>query len=304
MQRKGEDCPTENDIDEFGLYYACQRTYGNFSLYKNDEYAARGRIGTSPLYWDRKTQTFSFKPCENYEEFPSGNLYNCKNDRLVCWDPMYFDKPCKTLKNAHSEISLILKVVIAKNKFDGFLCSAGCGSRLVSSFLKNDVPSYTVGFTPGESIDVDYFDRHNRSIVYYDKTSKIPDELTENERPMYVLARHIAHTTNHKKLICGVGCTELFRDSNNFKPKISHIVDQFAKFDIEIWSPFFDLNLMEYVLDTTHPEDRPFILSMILDDDFDHDGKEIYETVGEQETKKSWVTLINETVQRWFAEIK
>lgn len=293
MECKG-NAPTEKDVTYFGLYHAVQMTESEFSLYKNGEYAARGRIGTSPLYWNRGLGIFSFKPDSDLIEFPAGHLYNFAQDRLVCWDPMYFDRPVKTLKCASVDIRILVNIAINKYQADGFLCSAGRGSRFIEEFINNDIPSYTVGFD--NSIDVE---NTFSTKLYIDESTQYPKDLTDNEKPMYALARYISTRTNHKKLICGIGCTELFTDSYDFRPNVNHIVDQFAKFDLEIWSPFFDLTLMEYVLDTTDPEDREMILSEIVDEQ-DYDGLEIYETTGIPENKKSLLSIIHEAVQRWY----
>lgn len=294
MQCKG-NAPTEGDVKYFGLFYAVQRTSDEFSMFKDGEYAARGRVGMSPLYWNRGLGLFSFKPGNDLVEFPAGYLYNFAQDRLVCWDPMYFDKPSKTLKCASVDVRILLNIAVNKHHSDGFLCSAGRGSRIIEEFINKDIPSYTVGFD--SCIDVS--NTHNTNVLYIDSTTKYPNDLSDNEKPMYALARYIASRTNHKKLICGVGCTELFNDTYDFRPNINHIVDQFAKFDIEIWSPFFDLTLMEYVLDTTDPDDREMILNE-LTLEYDHDGLEIYETTGMPDEKKSMLTIINETLQRWI----
>ena len=295
MQCKGEDCPTENEIDEFGLYYACQRKHGNFSLFKDGEYAAKGRVGTSPLYWNRGLGLFSFVPGNELVEFPHGHLYNFGYDRLVCWDPMYFDKPCKKMTNASEEVGQMLSYITQKYDADAFIMSSGCGSRIVDKFLNPYITSYTVGTL--NSFDVLNVDRPNSVIVEYKEPSIF---MSMNENPMYSLAKYISENTKHKKLVCGLGCTELFRDSDNFSPNVSHVVDQFAKFGIEIWSPFFDVTLMEYVLDSTKPEDRPGILNDLLEgDSYDEDGSEIYETVGTPK-KKSVYTTINEVLQRWI----
>lgn len=293
MQCKGQE-PTENDVSYFGLYHAVQSTTSEFSLYKDGEYAARGRVGTSPLYWNRGLGLFSFKPGPELVEFPPGHLYNFAQDRLICWDPMYFDRPAKTLKCASVDVRMLLNIAVNKHHADAFLMSFGRGSRIIDEYINPTIPAYTVGFE--NSIDVE----NSRGItLYIDETTQYPKYLSDNEKPMYALARYISTHTNHKKLICGLGCTELFRDSYDFRPNVNHVVDQFAKFDLEIWSPFFDLTLMEYVLDTTDPEDREMILAEIVDE-FDHDGLEIYETTGVPENKKSMLSVIHEAVQRWY----
>jgi asparagine synthetase B (glutamine-hydrolysing) len=144
MHVKGFNPPSEEEIEYFGLYYACQRSSGEFSLYENGEFAARGRVGLSPLYWNRELGLFSFKPGTNLEEFPAGHLYNFENDRIVCWDPIYFDKPMKTLPCAVRDVRILLSKAINSYKYDAFIMSSGCGSRMISDYLEN-VPAYTNG---------------------------------------------------------------------------------------------------------------------------------------------------------------
>lgn len=290
----GDDAPNEYDIEYFGIQYACQKTRGNFALYKPGDYAARGRVGTSPLYWNPTTKVFSFVPHKDLEEFPAGHLYNFEHNRVVCWDSMYFDKPMSfTSPDAVTAIELLIKSAIRflEPKVDGVLMSAGCGSRIIDIHLKEGFPSYTVAYSPGTSFDVEEIDDQNRSIVYFDETSEYPKDLDDDEVPMYILARHLAHTTNHKKFICGLGCYQLFSDTTDFRPRTNHIVDQFAKFGLEVYSPFFDNQLLEYVLDMTAPGDRPYILSSILGEDcLDSSfGQEIHQTVGfRRPRKKFW----------------
>lgn len=289
---KGEDAPTEYDIDTAGLYESCLTTSGNFSLFKDGEYAAKGRVGTSPLYWNREECIFSFVPGDRLDDFPDGHLYNVKQNRLVCWDPVYFDKPLNTYHDSVQRISKLLRDAVKKcdRKSDAFIMSAGCGSRLVDQFYDEDKWSYTVAFSPGTCFDVENFDRQNRSIVFFDETTKYPSDLDLDEASMYVLARYLKNTTSHRKFICGLGCTELFSASQDFRPYVKHIVDQFAKFGLEVYSPFFDYPLMEYVLDMTSPEDRPEILDTLLgEEDYVEYGYEIHETVGAKTpSKKNW----------------
>lgn len=297
MNTRGEDSPTVDDIEYFGLYDACKNTRGNFAVFKNGEYAAKGRTGSSPLYWNRTNCVFSFSPDDDLEEFPDGHLYNVKCDRLVCWESMYFDKPLKTRTNdAIVKITGLLgdAVRFRASKTDALLLSAGCGSRLIDKFLEGDEPSYTVAFSPGTCFDVDKISRENRTILYFDETTEYPDGLDLDEASMYVLARFLKKTTNHRKFLCGLGCTELFNPSIDYRPYVSHVVDQFAKFGLELYSPFFDTHLMEYVLDMTDPNDRPRILRALLGD-YEEYGHAIYETVGARPSnweaslkKKKW----------------
>lgn len=294
MKFIGDDAPNEYDINYYGIQYACQKTRGNFALYKQGEYAARGRVGTSPLYWNQKTKVFSFVPQKGLDEFPPGHLYNFEQDRIVCWDSMYFDKPLPfTSPDAITSVELLIKSAIRflEPKIDGFLISAGCGSRIIDMHIHEKYPSYTVAYSPGTSFDVDEIEDQNRSVLYFDETTKYPSDLDDDEIPMYVLARHIKNTTNHKKFICGLGCYQLFRDSTDFRPRINHVVDQFAKFGLEVYSPFFDNQLIEYVLDMTAPKDRPYIMSTILGEDCLDDsssyGQEIHQTVGFRKSSSS-----------------
>jgi len=289
---KGEDAPTEDDIEYFGLYESCVNTSGNFSLFKEGEYAAKGRMGTSPLYWNRADRIFSFIPGDGLVDFPDGHLYNVKQDRLVCWDPVYFDKPLNTHHDSTNRITKLFKDAVRRCelKSDAFIMSAGCGSRLVDQFIDESKWAYTVAFSPGTCFDVENFVRENRSIVFFDDTTQYPRELDLDEAPMYVLARYLKNTTSHRKFICGLGCTELFSDTQDFRPYVKHVVDQFAKFGLEVYSPFFDYPLMEYVLDMTNPEDRPNILQTLLgEEDYFEYGHEIHETVGvKPPAKKNW----------------
>lgn len=297
MKSIGEDSPSKDDIDYYGLYHSCQQTRGNFALYKLGEYAARGRVGTSPLYWDRKTLTFSFVPQSGLEDFPPGYLFNVKQNRLVCWDSMYFDKPLETRPDALARIEKLIESAIRflQPKTDAFLLSAGCGSRVINQYIDDDKPAYTVAYKSGDSVpfDIANVTNENRTVLYFDDSTKYPSSLDEDEVPMYVLARFLKNTTSHRKFICGLGCTQLFSDTENFFPYVKHVVDQFAKFGLEVYSPFFDNRLMEYVLDMTSPCDREMILDILLNgSDLDY-GHDIHETVGfsddrRRKNKKWW----------------
>jgi hypothetical protein len=285
MQVKGFEAPSEEDIAEFGLYYACQRSNGEFSLYDDGAFAARGRIGLSPLYWNREFGIFSFKPGKDLDEFPPGYLYNVEYDRLICWESVYFDKPMNTLPCAVRDVRLLLNKAVNRYRYDAFIVSSGCGSRTISEFIYNDaIPTYTVGT------------RH-----CYDIENSYGDDIycSSSDNPMKVLAQNMANN-GYKRVICGLGCFELFKDSTNFHPTINHVIDEFAKHEIELWSPFFDISLVEYVLDKTLPEDREKIMYSIIDEDELFDGMEINDTTGTVEKKKSWYTSINEIVQRWY----
>lgn len=266
---RGEDPPTEDDIDYFGLYDSCLETRGNFAVFKDGEYAAKGRVGTTPLYWNRDERIFSFVPMESLVEFPDACLYNVKQNRLVCWDPMYYDKPMPSkINDAVHRLTRLLNdaVEFRLEKCDALLLSKGSGARLVDKFISDEeeFPSYTAAFCPGERGE-ELVPRQNRTIVYYD------DEEADD---MYVLARHLKNTTSHRKFLCGLGCAELFSNSDTFRPYVNHVVDHFTKFGLEVYSPFFDSKVMEYVLDMTRPEDRPTILEILLGDDLSQKDEE------------------------------
>ena len=212
MHTHGEDCPTEEDIEEFGLYYACQRTKGNFSLFIDGECAARGRVGTSPLYWNRDLGLFSFKPGTDLEPFPRGHLYKFLTDRLVCWDPVYYDAPLHTLKSAPQDINLLLMKSVFAFEADAYI-----------SFSKNGILERYV------------------NVPLFDVTC-----------------------AKHKVVVTDLGCTELFEDKDDFYPDFDMIVNKFEKIGVQIWSPFMNADVIEYVLDTTLPEDRPYILKKII----------------------------------------
>lgn len=289
----GEDAPTEEDIDYFGLYSACKNTRGEFALFKDGKYAARGRIGMSPLYWNREELIFSFtQTSPDLEEFPEGHLYNAEQDRLVCWDPVYYDKPMTVkVDEAVSRIRAILKdsIEFRLDQCDAFLLSAGAGSRLIDTFLPDDsIHSYTISFSPGTCFDVENIHRENRTILYFDETTKYPKNLDLSEAPMYILARYLKNTTNNRKFLCGLGCTELFSSSADYRPYVKHVTEQFSKFGLEVYSPFFDAHLIEYVLDVTSPHDRPMILRKLIGNEEEY-GQEICDTVGAKPpAKKRW----------------
>ena len=287
----GEDAPTEDDIDYYGLYQTCKNTTGEFALYKEGKYAARGRIGVSPLYWNKDDLIFSFTDT-TLEEFPPGHLYNVEQERLVCWDPVYFDKPMNLkIDEAVSTIRLLLKDAIDSrvHEIDAFLLSAGAGARLIDRHIPDDIiHSYTIAFSPGTCFDVQNIYRENRTILYFDETTVYPKNLDLTEAPMYILARFLKNTTSDRKFMCGVGCTELFSSRDDFRPYVNHISEQFSKFGLSLYTPFFDSRLMEFVLDMTSPNDRPKILQKLIGDEEEY-GQEICDTVGAKPPlKKRW----------------
>lgn len=278
MQVHGFDAPSEEDVSEFGLYHACQRSRGEFSLYEDDGlFAARGRVGLSPLYWNRESGIFSFIPGKNLEEFPPGYLYNLECDRLVCWEELYFDKPMKTLSCAVDDVKLLLMKATNRYQYDAFLMSSGCGSRMIELFLESyDIPRITVGTK--YSHDVQNSDGH---VIH----------CSSNDNSMEILAKNVANKT----VICGIGCFELFSEDIDFRPTM---IEEFAKYNVKVWSPFFDIDLVEYVLDKISPEDRKNIMYSFIDENM-FDGMEIKYTTGIRK-KKSWYTSINEIIQRWY----
>lgn len=247
----GEDPPSKDDIDYFGLLYSCQNTYGDFALYESDEcYAARGRLGTSPLYWNPKTKSdFSFFQSEGLVDFPPGHLYDGK--RLVCWDHMYYDKPIKTQYDAAKRIDRLLRVIIREleSKVDAFLFYPTTSSMLVMRYIeRDDVHAYTA-IEEGDGEVVNEIDH-----------TMVPGGF-------YELARYIKENTPHRKLLCGVGFSELFSDGKSEKyVHLSHLVKEFSKFGLEVYSPFCDVRLVDYIMDMTLPEDRKNLLQVTEED--------------------------------------
>jgi asparagine synthetase B (glutamine-hydrolysing) len=291
MNSIGEDVPCQEKINEDGIVSACNETSGNFALIKPGEYAARGRFGTSPLYWDPLKKTFSFRPRKGLVDFPPGCVYFFEYDRMVCWDDPWFEKPSGTTCDAEGIISLKIKVAVNRfiEKTGAFLYSAGCGSRLVNQFVPEDMISYTIGHTE-KSVDIEFLPVRNMSLkIFFDDSSNWPGYLEGSEIPMYILARYLNNTTNHRRFITGLGCTELFSGSGNFNPYTKHIVDQFAIFGLEVWSPFFDLDLIEYVLKCTTEGDRQKILADLTEGERPYDGEHMEDTIGIPE-KKTWWT--------------
>jgi hypothetical protein len=292
MNSIGEDVPKQETINEYGIIAACSETTGNFALYKEGDYAARGRMGTSPLYWNQKTLEFSFKPKKGLDEFPSGTAYIYEYDRLVVWDEVFFEKPLKTSWDVVCTLNQKIKDAVDRfiHVTDGFLFSGGCGSRLINKFVPEDMFAYTVCHSPGFSIDHDTVERSNRVRIHFEDSTHWPSNLRDSEIPMFVLAEFLSMSTDNKRFITGIGCYELFSSTNDFRPNINHIVDTFASFGLEVWSPFFDVTVIEYVLDMTTPEDRMGILEKLVETK-SWDGYEIYNTIGENFTghiKKTW----------------
>jgi asparagine synthetase B (glutamine-hydrolysing) len=290
MNSIGEDVPSVDTIEEFGVVSACYETNGNFALIKPGEYAARGRFGTTPLYWNRVHKIFSFRPRKGLDEFPSGCAYFFDHDRIVCWDDPWFEKPLNTSHDATDVIRMHVKRAVDRfiGKTDAFLYSSGCGSRLVNQFVPEEMMSYTIGHVE-KSIDIESLQERTMSVkVFFDETSHWPKHLEGAEIPMYILGRSLNNTTSHRRFITGLGCTELFSGSGNYLPYTKHIVDQFATFGLEVWSPFFDMELIEYVLEFTTPKDRQKILSDLVDGELPFDGDPMEDTIDIPEKKTWW----------------
>jgi hypothetical protein len=244
MEYIGEDPPLQEDIDYYGLLYACQRTHGDFALYSlRYGYAARGRTGTSPLYWNRNALKFSFYPNDgSMRDFPPGHLYIFSEDRLVCWDHMYYDKPLSggSEQKTHEILSEIVKGL--EPKIDAILFSATAGSIVASSFLKGNFPAYTAGET---------------NVTHDNHTCVGCSDISE-------FARFLKENTEHRKFMCGLGFSELLMDGK--KKRHTHespFVREFAKFGLEVYSPFCDYRIINYIMDMTTPDERKNLLRMI-----------------------------------------
>lgn len=223
---KGEDPPSQEDIEYYGLLNACQRTNGEFAVY-SDSFAARGRIGTSPLYWNVYTLSdFSFEPSEDSpDEFPPGHLYDFASDRLVCWDHMYYDKPHSCKENRVPK--LLTKIVgELEPKVDAIL------------FGPDD--------KEGAVLMLDYCSTYLPVVNECD-----PEYLKEN--------------TKYRKFMCNLGYSDLFEDGKTDR-KLYPIVKEFAKFGLELYSPFCDFRLVDYIMDMTLPDERKNILQIVEDE--------------------------------------
>jgi asparagine synthetase B (glutamine-hydrolysing) len=257
MERLGEDPPTDEDIAYFGFYQACKNTRGDFAIFRKDgSLAARGRTGTTPLYWNREKRVFSFED-ELLEEFPEGHLYNADQDRLVCWDPMYFDKPLGvSVEDAVVTLKKLIKDAIKFriDKCDAFLLSTKYGSMLVDSFIApQTIHAYTAfaSIVPGLEIDT----KENRTMLFVETGGDLIQELAE----------YLSDETEDRKFMSGLGCKELFSGKDDFCTRRRHrIVEEFSNYGLEVYSPFLDSHVMEYVLDMTTPEIRPSILHRLV----------------------------------------
>lgn len=250
---KGEDPPSENDIEYYGLLYACQQKTGEFALYSaRYGYAARGRMGTSPLYWNRRTLEFSFERKPGMRSFPPGYLYNFQEDRLVCWDNMYYDKPLRSTKNTIDQIDKLLTEIVSdlEPKIDAILFSPSEGSILATMYIEKNVHAYTAVNSTGclQMINPSH------TCVHCENVSEFARFLKEN--------------TEHRKFMCGLGYSQLLNDGKKKRTvHDSEFVKEFAKFGLEVYSPFCDFRLVDYVMDMTHPDERKKLLLQLLEDE-------------------------------------
>lgn len=263
MERRGEDPPTVDDIEYFGLYEACKRSRGEFAIYDKDGcFAARGRFGVNPLYWNRDSIVFSFERIDQtFEEFPEGHLYDVNHDRLICWDPVYFDKPLNSnIDESVIAIRKLLKEAVDFRvyKCDAFLHSGGHGSTLIDLFLEKKIDTYSSYFT--EEIDqpcIEYDESMNMTMIFINKCFR---NETIDESLINTLMRFVKNHTTHKTFLCGLGCNELFSSTcDNFRPDVTKL-----GLGVDLCTPFLDAHLVEYVLDMTLPSSRPVILRKLL----------------------------------------
>ena len=199
---------------------------------------------------------FSFEQDDDcsLEEFPEGYMYNAEKKKLVCWEPMYFDKPFGvSVDDAVNFLTILIKDAIQFriDKCDAFLLSVDDGSVLVDSFVDSDsIESYTALPSNGGKVSVEYYKDQNRTVLF------LEDEDD--------LALFLKIASSHKKFLCGLGCRELFEgDGRDFKLTGS-LVNNFSEFGFEVYSPFLDSRVVEYVLDMTTPESRPEILNKLV----------------------------------------
>ncbi len=226
--------PTKDDIDYYGLLYACQRTRQEFALYADDgSFAAKGRMGSCPLYWNPATfADFSFMPREGLVTFPDGYLYTKKYGRLVCWDPVYYDKPMDTATRP----DVLYKIQRLIDEAIDYI-TPHCDAIL----LMNQNPGSLM--IQGDS-----------SLPVYVCPSMTPKELAEFLRA----------NSPFRRFMVPFGAQELFSDDDTgYAPYVRNYVDAFAEEGLEMLSPFFDAHLIEYVLDCTSPDDRPLIMEVL-----------------------------------------
>lgn len=260
MESRGEDPPNIEDVDYFGLQDACKRSRGEFAIFSNKRFAARGRIGTVPLYWNPEKIVFSFGPDPTMEEFPEGHLYNAEHGRLVCWDPVYYDKPYEKI-HVDESVRIIRNLIkdainLRINRCEAFLLTSGDGAVLIDSFIDfKKIESYSVFFSMDDEECIEYDEEQNRTMIFINKCY---------DSPMHTLARFLNNHTTHKNLLCGLGCKELFSGEDFKKDDMKRFANVFAKYGLELYTPFLDSNVIEYVLDMTTPKNRPIILEKLL----------------------------------------
>lgn len=251
----GEDPPTSEDIDVYGLYHACQMTSGNFALYASDlSMAARGRVGTSPMYWDGEGLSFSFFITDKTPlEFPVGHLFDRKQNRLVCWDSMYFDKPLATGTDVVRRLKTLIKNAVEKldSKTDAFIFTRDYGSMIINKYIDENKWAYTIVNDDEETEDV--IASQNMVVVCCEHF------------PSYMKKYH----ADSKKFITSLGCAEIFdSDPMRFKPEeFTRLSSEYLKYGLEIYSPFLDNDVLGYVLDMTTPSDRPELLKKLFQEE-------------------------------------
>lgn len=257
LNRIGDDAPSADDIERFGLYHSCQLTEGSFALFGTN-FAARGRVGTSPLYWDGGTGEFFsfFRTAKTPTEFPVGHLFDKNQNRLVCWDSMYFDKPLDTQEDAVNRLRRLVKDSVNRldGKTDAFLFTRDYGSMIVNMYADPEKWAYTaVAPVDTDTDEEDVISSQNMSVVCCDHF------------PAYMKKYH----PNCKRLLSSLGCVELFdADPWRFKPEeFTPIGDEYLKYGLEIYSPFLDNSVVEYVLDMTTPKDRPELLKKLFQEE-------------------------------------
>lgn len=225
----------EQSIEKYGFITACSSMRNEFS-YIGENKIAQGRIGLQPLFWDKKGSA-SHVPKKGYELFPPAHLWN--GDRLVQWDPMVFDRP--TFMNPSAkEVIRTLKESIDFLKCDVCILSPdhGLGSTIISKYIPNDMPTITaIRESDDTDIEVDY-------IVRYDTN------------PFEVLAEKL----NGKRVLSGFGCRDLFSESNTFQPLFPDV------YDLDVYSPFLDVNMIDHIKDSTDPSQRRKLLVNICVD--------------------------------------
>ncbi len=251
----GEDPPSYDEIDQFGLYHACQQTSGNFALYSGGEYAARGRVGTSPLYWNG-SDTFSFYMSPSTPiEFPVGHLYDLKRNRLVCWDSMYFDKPLD--RNDVTRLRTLLRRAVERLdlKTDAFVLGPDYGSSLIDRYVSSNKIAYMIVDDGVDEDDGDSIHVNSQNIIMV-HTKDFPKWLSIQSEPP-------------RRIMLSIGADEIFSaDPDKFDPHLyTKLAEEYLKYGIEICSPFLDNDVFEYVLDMTTPSVRPELLEKLFDDE-------------------------------------